>query len=141
MAGSLISEFTALEWVQAIDTDARARTGFDSLRAIHAEDPTLASEIELYVDGGVRRGTDVLQAIAFGAKGVGLGRPFLYAQAAYGEKGVIRSVRSEYSATLASRLINAVLENEIVTAMRLLGLTSIDQVTPSMVECLQEVWK
>jgi len=38
----------------------------------------------------------VLQAIAFGARGVGLGRPFLWAQAAYGEKGVIRAVRSEF---------------------------------------------
>jgi len=65
------------------------------LRAIHAEDPTLSSQIELYVDGGVRRGSDVLQALAFGARGVGLGRPFLYAQAAYGEEGVIRAVRSE----------------------------------------------
>lgn len=34
-------------------------------------------------------------ALALGAKGVGLGRPFLFAQAAYGEKGVIRAVRSE----------------------------------------------
>ena len=33
-------------------------------------------------------------ALALGAKGVGLGRPFLFAQAAYGEKGVIRAVRS-----------------------------------------------
>lgn len=72
-----------------------ARTGFDSLRAIHAEDPNLAKEIELYVDGGIRRGTDVLMAVALGAKGVGLGRSFLYAQTAYGEKGAIRAVRSE----------------------------------------------
>lgn len=73
----------------------RARTGFDSLRSIHAEDPSLAKQIELYIDGGVRRGTDVLQALAFGAKGVGLGRTFLWSQAAYGEKGVIRAIRSE----------------------------------------------
>jgi hypothetical protein len=33
------------------------------------------------------------------------------------------------------------LENEIVSAMRLLGLTSIDQVDPNMIECLQEMWK
>lgn len=65
------------------------------MRSIYYEDPTLCKQIELYIDGGVRRGTDVLQAVAFGAKGVGLGRPFLWAQAAYGEKGVIRAVRSE----------------------------------------------
>jgi L-lactate dehydrogenase (cytochrome) len=51
--------------------------------------------MEIYVDGGARRGTDVLMALAMGAKGVGLGRPFLFAQAAYGEKGVIRAIRSK----------------------------------------------
>jgi L-lactate dehydrogenase (cytochrome) len=54
----------------------------------------LSKQIEIYIDGGVRRGTDVLQAIAFGAKGVGLGRTFLWSQAAYGEKGVVRAIRS-----------------------------------------------
>jgi L-lactate dehydrogenase (cytochrome) len=72
-----------------------ARSGFDSLRSIHAEDPQLLREIEVYIDGGCRRGSEVLQALAFGARGVGLGRPFLWAQAGYGEKGVIRAVRSE----------------------------------------------
>lgn len=74
----------------------QARTGFDSLRSIHSEDPNLSKQIEIYIDGGVRRGTDVLQALAFGAKGVGLGRTFLWGQAAYGEKGVLRAIRSEY---------------------------------------------
>lgn len=96
VAGSLISTRLSLFWKRDDDlTWTRARTGLDSLRAIHAEDPSLSKEIELYIDGGVRRGTDVLQAIAFGARGVGLGRPFLYAQAAFGEQGVIRAVRSE----------------------------------------------
>ncbi|WRT67533.1 uncharacterized protein IL334_004505 [Kwoniella shivajii] len=105
----------------------QARTGFDSLRQVYYEDPNLCKEIELYIDGGVRRGSDVLQALAFGARGVGLGRPFLYAQAAYGEQGVIRTVR--------------ILENEILNAMRLMGVTTIEEIKPSMVECLQEIWK
>ena len=79
----------------------QARTGFDSLRAIHAEDPNLSKQLEIYIDGGVRRGTDVLQALAFGAKGVGLGRTFLWGQAAYGEKGVLRAIRSMSSILLA----------------------------------------
>ncbi|RSH90017.1 Cytochrome b2, mitochondrial precursor [Saitozyma podzolica] len=90
-------------------------------------DPQLLKDFEVYIDGGIRRGSDVLKAVALGARGVGLGRPFLFAQAAYGDKGVIRAVR--------------ILENEIVSAMRLLGLTSIDQVDPTMIECLQEMWK
>ncbi|WVQ99128.1 hypothetical protein IAU59_006260 [Kwoniella sp. CBS 9459] len=105
----------------------RARSGFDSLRRIHEQDPSVTQEMEIYVDGGVRRGTDVLMALALGAKGVGLGRPFLFAQAAYGEKGTIRAVR--------------ILENEIVTAMQLMGVSKLDQLRPDMIECLQEVWK
>ncbi|WVF71068.1 hypothetical protein IAT40_005865 [Kwoniella sp. CBS 6097] len=105
----------------------RARSGFDSLRRIHEQDPSIMKEVEIYIDGGVRRGIDVLMALALGAKGVGLGRPFLFAQAAYGEKGTIRAVR--------------ILENEIVTAMQLMGVSKLDQLRPEMVECLQEVWK
>ncbi|WWC62286.1 uncharacterized protein I303_104882 [Kwoniella dejecticola CBS 10117] len=104
-----------------------ARTGFDSLRSIHAQDPQLVKEIELYVDGGCRRGHEVLQALALGAKGVGLGRPFLWAQAAYGEQGVIRAVR--------------ILEKEIATAMQLMGVRDLSQIKPDMVECIQEIWK
>jgi glutamate synthase domain-containing protein 2 len=52
--------------------------------------------MEVYVDGGIRRGTDVLKALCLGAKAVGLGRPFLYAQSAYGEDGVVKAVQSTY---------------------------------------------
>jgi (S)-2-hydroxy-acid oxidase len=46
------------------------------------------SRIPIIVDGGFRRGTDVLKALAFGAQAVGLGRPILYGLAAGGEEGV-----------------------------------------------------
>jgi isopentenyl diphosphate isomerase/L-lactate dehydrogenase-like FMN-dependent dehydrogenase len=72
-----------------------ARTAFDSLRQIHKQDPQLLKDVEVYVDGGFRRGTDVLAALCLGAKGVGFGRSFLWGQAAYGDKGVIRTIRSE----------------------------------------------
>lgn len=45
-------------------------------------------KVEIIVDGGFRRGSDVLKGLAFGASLVGLGRPILYALAAGGEKGV-----------------------------------------------------
>lgn len=54
-----------------------------------------APGFSVLVDCGVRRGSDVLKALCLGAKGVGLGRPFLYAQSAYGEKGVVRAIQSE----------------------------------------------
>ena len=50
----------------------------------------LHERMEVYVDGGVRRGTDVLKALALGAKAVGIGRPTLYAMAGYGTEGVER---------------------------------------------------
>ncbi|TRM65726.1 hypothetical protein BD626DRAFT_485661 [Schizophyllum amplum] len=66
-----------------------------------------------YLDGGVRRGTDVIKAL-------GLGRPFLYAQSAYATAGVQRIVH--------------LLEKEMVTAMRLMGVSNVKQLTPAMVE-------
>ncbi len=74
------------------------------------------------LDGGVRRGSDILKALCIGAKGVGLGRPFLYAQTCYGEEGVIRAVK--------------ILEEEIQIGMRLLGAKKIEDLKPEMVELL-----
>jgi len=47
-----------------------------------------AGQIPIIVDGGFRRGTDVLKGLAFGAQAVGVGRPILYGLAADGEEGV-----------------------------------------------------
>ena len=50
-----------------------------------------AEELEdfhVFVDGGVRRGTDILKALALGARAVGLGKPVAYAMSAYGEDGI-----------------------------------------------------
>lgn len=49
----------------------------DVLIELRQTRPDLFKKIEVYVDGGVRRGTDVLKALALGATAVGLGRPFL----------------------------------------------------------------
>jgi len=48
----------------------------------------IANQIPIIVDGGFRRGTDVLKGLAFGAQAVGMGRPILYGLAAGGEEGV-----------------------------------------------------
>ena len=50
-------------------------------------------KIEVYIDGGIRRGTDILKALCLGARGVGIGRPFMYAMGAYGQKGVERAMQ------------------------------------------------
>ncbi|SCZ91837.1 BZ3500_MvSof-1268-A1-R1_Chr5-3g08169 [Microbotryum saponariae] len=103
------------------------RSPLDTLLEIRRIDPTLLTDLEVYVDGGVRRGTDVLKALCLGARGVGLGRPFLYAQTAYGEDGVVRAVR--------------IMEEEILTGMRLLGVKRLSELRPELVECLDNQYR
>lgn len=55
------------------------------------------------IDGGIRCGADVVKAIALGAKAVGLGRPFLYANGTHGEEGVRRVMESKLSTTWCSK--------------------------------------
>ncbi|KAI6162304.1 FMN-dependent dehydrogenase-domain-containing protein [Pisolithus thermaeus] len=90
------------------------------LYKIRCERPDVFAKTEVYIDGGVRRGTDVLKALCLGARMVGLGRAFLYAQSAYGEAGVVHLVR--------------ILEREIKFAMASLGVRTVDQLVPELVE-------
>ncbi|KAK8443995.1 hypothetical protein SEVIR_9G063600v4 [Setaria viridis] len=60
--------------------------------------------IPVYLDGGVRRGTDVFKALALGAAGIFVGRPVVFALAAAGEAGVrnvLRMLREEFELTMA----------------------------------------
>ena len=50
-------------------------------------------KLEVYVDGGARRATDIIKAVCLGARGVGIGRPFLYAMSSYGQQGVERAIQ------------------------------------------------
>lgn len=56
--------------------------------------PHLLDKAEFYLDGGIRRGADIVKAIALGATGVAMGRPFMYALGAYGTEGVERVIKS-----------------------------------------------
>lgn len=47
------------------------------------------------VDGGFRSGADVVKALALGAKAVGMGRPFMYANGTHGEEGASRVLQSK----------------------------------------------
>ncbi|ANB12433.1 Cyb2p [Sugiyamaella lignohabitans] len=76
--------------------------------------------IEVYVDGGVKRATDILKCIALGAKGVGIGRPFLYAMSTYGVEGVSKAIQ--------------LLKDELEMNMRLLGVTDLTQLNPTFVD-------
>ncbi|RUS14438.1 FMN-dependent dehydrogenase family protein [Endogone sp. FLAS-F59071] len=80
----------------------------------------LDKNFEVYVDGGIRRGTDIFKAIALGAKGVGIGRPALYAMSAYGQPGVERMI--------------GLLKDELEMCMRLMGTPSLKYIKREMVD-------
>lgn len=76
----------------------------------------VGDRIEVILDGGVRRGTDVIKALALGAKACMVGRAYLFGLGAGGEAGVTRALD--------------LLRAEIVRDMALLGVTSVDQIGP-----------
>ena len=71
----------------------------------------VAGRVPLLLDGGIRRGTDVVKALALGAKAVLIGRPYAYGLAAGGADGVARVI--------------GILREELETAMALLGRASV----------------
>lgn len=58
--------------------------------------PQILGKLEIYLDGGIRRGSDILKALCLGATAVGLGRPFAYALGAYKRQGVLRAIECEF---------------------------------------------
>jgi L-lactate dehydrogenase (cytochrome) len=65
---------------------------------------TVSNRIEVLMDGGIRSGQDVIKALALGAKGVMIGRPYIYGLGAMGEAGVTMSldiIRKELDMTMA----------------------------------------
>jgi isopentenyl diphosphate isomerase/L-lactate dehydrogenase-like FMN-dependent dehydrogenase len=73
----------------------------------------IGDRAEVLLDGGVRRGTDVAKALALGACGVLVGRPYLYGLAVAGEQGaqhVLQILREELDRTLALLGVRSVTE-------------------------------
>ncbi|KAL8276641.1 hypothetical protein RQP46_010990 [Phenoliferia psychrophenolica] len=95
-----------------------APSALETLLEIRRYEPGVFGKTEVYVDGGIRRGTDVLKALALGATAVGVGRPFMYALA-FGQPGVQK--------------VADILRDEVAQNLRLLGATKISELTPAMV--------
>lgn len=92
--------------------------------------PELIGKVEIYVDGGIRRGNDIIKALALGATACGLGRPFMYAMGAYGSDGIMKAVESRsHSPDRSTRLTGTVIRRELEIGMRLVGVNSIADLT------------
>jgi L-lactate dehydrogenase (cytochrome) len=75
-----------------------------SIEALPAIVDAVGDRIEVWVDGGIRSGQDVIKALALGARATMIGRPFLYGLGALGEEGVTRCleiIRNELDITMA----------------------------------------
>ena len=89
-----------------------------SIEALPAIVEAVGQQIEVHMDGGVRSGQDVLRARALGARGVYIGRPFLYGLGAMGEAGVTKCLE--------------IIHKELDISMAFCGHTKIDTVDKSI---------
>ena len=85
------------------------------VKAVNESDPN----IEVYLDGGVRKGTDVLKALGFGAKMVMVGRPVIWGLAYNGKEGVSKTL--------------SLLRSEFDLSMALSGCTSLDDIKGELI--------
>jgi L-lactate dehydrogenase (cytochrome) len=89
-----------------------------SIEALPTIVDAVGSQIEVHMDGGIRSGQDVLKARALGARGVYIGRPFLYGLGAMGEEGVTKCLQ--------------IIHRELDLTMAFCGHTNIETVDKSI---------
>ena len=90
-------------------------TGRGTLECLPEVVAEVRGRVPVIVDGGVRRGTDVLKALALGATAVGIGRPYIWGLGAYGQAGVERVLE--------------LLDNELRLAMVGVGARNLREIT------------
>ncbi len=90
-----------------------------SLRALPEIYAAVGKETEILMDGGIRRGSDIVKALCLGARAVLIGRAYAYGLAAYGKVGVERALE--------------ILRDDLRRTLTLLGCSSADQLNPSFV--------
>jgi len=84
-------------------------------------------QVPVFLDGGVRRGTDVFKALALGASGIFIGRPVLYALAVEGEAGV--------------RKVLQMLRDELELTMSLAGCCSVKDINRSYIQTEADMFR
>jgi isopentenyl diphosphate isomerase/L-lactate dehydrogenase-like FMN-dependent dehydrogenase len=95
--------------------DEAGRSTIESLPEII----NVAGKMPVLIDSGFRRGTDIVKALCMGAKGVAVGRPYLWGLGAFGQPGVERVLQ--------------LLRTELKVAMQQAGAPSLKELKPSMV--------
>lgn len=80
----------------------------------------VGDRVEVYMDGGIRNGIDVVKAVALGANGVLIGRPWIFAIAGCGEQGLVRLLD--------------VFKQEIAVAMALMGVKRIEDINADLID-------
>ncbi|MBK6453981.1 MAG: alpha-hydroxy-acid oxidizing protein [Proteobacteria bacterium] len=90
------------------------RASIDSLAEVA---PAVAGRVPVLMDGGVRRGADVFKALALGADAVGIGRPYIWGLASFGQEGVER--------------VLDILQSELAGNMRQAGTRSLAEINAS----------
>jgi 4-hydroxymandelate oxidase len=96
-----------------------AETGRGTMDILPEVVNAVGGQIPVFVDGGFRRGTDVLKALAIGARAVGIGRPYIWGLSSFGQEGVERVLE--------------ILRAELTLTMRQCGIPSIAQITRAAV--------
>jgi 4-hydroxymandelate oxidase len=94
-------------------------TSIPAIEALPEVVDAVGGRAEVYVDGGIRRGTDILKALALGARAVLIGRPVLWGLAVGGETGV--------------QSVLELLREELDLAMALAGACNVGEITRDLV--------
>jgi isopentenyl diphosphate isomerase/L-lactate dehydrogenase-like FMN-dependent dehydrogenase len=94
------------------------QSSLETALEIYHEAPEVFEQIEVWADGGIRYGSDVLKLLTLGVKAVGLGRPFMYANV-FGQESVERVIKQ--------------LKHEIAIDAANIGIADLKKITPSSV--------
>lgn len=86
---------------------------------IYLGDNNNDKQFDIFLDGGIRRGSDIFKCLCLGAKMVGIGRPAIFGLTCYGQQGV-------------ERIIN-IFRNELIQCMQMMGVNSIKQLKRNMI--------
>jgi isopentenyl diphosphate isomerase/L-lactate dehydrogenase-like FMN-dependent dehydrogenase len=94
-------------------------SGFATIDSLPEVVSVVGGKMPVIVDGGIRRGTDVLKALALGADAVCIGRPYVWGLGAFGAEGVEKVFR--------------ILDNELGIAMQQAGMPTLGEITSAAV--------